>query len=66
MTHNTGAASIFVMLEECWRTGRFRPGDRVTVSLPQALGLLEGQPGRPSHRVPAGTRKRFPPLHARQ
>jgi len=33
---NTGAASIFVMLEECWRTGRFRPGDRVLLMVPES------------------------------
>ena len=33
---NTGAASIFVMLEECWRTGRFRPGDQVLLMVPES------------------------------
>jgi 3-oxoacyl-[acyl-carrier-protein] synthase III len=33
---NTGAASIFVMLEECWRTGRFRPGERVLLMVPES------------------------------
>ncbi|HEX3213970.1 MAG TPA: 3-oxoacyl-[acyl-carrier-protein] synthase III C-terminal domain-containing protein, partial [Actinomycetota bacterium] len=33
---NTGAASIFVMLEECWRSGRFRPGDRVLLMVPES------------------------------
>jgi 3-oxoacyl-[acyl-carrier-protein] synthase-3 len=33
---NTGAASIFVMLEECWRTGRFRPGDRILLMVPES------------------------------
>src|SRR5262249_37506756 len=33
---NTGAASIWVMLEECWATGRFRPGDRVLLIVPES------------------------------
>jgi 3-oxoacyl-[acyl-carrier-protein] synthase-3 len=33
---NTGAASIFVMLEECWRTGRFRPGDQILLMVPES------------------------------
>jgi 3-oxoacyl-[acyl-carrier-protein] synthase-3 len=33
---NTGAASIFVMLEECWSAGRFRPGDRVLLMVPES------------------------------
>ncbi len=33
---NTGAASIFVMLEEAWRTGRFSPGDRVLLAVPES------------------------------
>ena len=33
---NTGAASIFVMLEECWRSGRFRPGDRALLMVPES------------------------------
>ena len=33
---NTGAASIFVMLEECWRTGRFRPGEQVLLIVPES------------------------------
>jgi len=33
---NTGAASIFVMLEECWRSGRFAPGDTVLLVVPES------------------------------
>jgi 3-oxoacyl-[acyl-carrier-protein] synthase-3 len=33
---NTGAASIFVMLEEAWRTNRFRPGDRILLIVPES------------------------------
>ncbi|MDI1462456.1 3-oxoacyl-[acyl-carrier-protein] synthase III C-terminal domain-containing protein [Catellatospora sp. KI3] len=33
---NTGAASIFVMLEEAWRTGRFKPGDRTLLIVPES------------------------------
>ena len=33
---NTGAASIFVMLEECWSSRRFRPGDKVLLMVPES------------------------------
>jgi 3-oxoacyl-[acyl-carrier-protein] synthase-3 len=33
---NTGAASIFVMLDEAWRGGRFRPGDRILLVVPES------------------------------
>jgi 3-oxoacyl-[acyl-carrier-protein] synthase III len=33
---NTGAASIFVMLEECWRGNRFRPGEQVLLIVPES------------------------------
>ncbi|MEV0460799.1 3-oxoacyl-[acyl-carrier-protein] synthase III C-terminal domain-containing protein [Catellatospora methionotrophica] len=33
---NTGAASIFVMLEEAWRTGRFTPGERILLIVPES------------------------------
>ena len=33
---NTGAASVFVMLEECWSTGRFAPGDRILLIVPES------------------------------
>lgn len=33
---NTGAASIFVMLEECWRDNRFRPGEQVLLIVPES------------------------------
>ncbi|WP_254548992.1 3-oxoacyl-[acyl-carrier-protein] synthase III C-terminal domain-containing protein [Catellatospora tritici] len=33
---NTGAASIFVMLAEAWQTGRFAPGDRILLIVPES------------------------------
>jgi 3-oxoacyl-[acyl-carrier-protein] synthase-3 len=33
---NTGAASIYIMLEEAWSTGRFTPGDRVLLMVPES------------------------------
>jgi len=33
---NTGAASIYIMLEEAWSTGRFRPGDRILLMVPES------------------------------
>jgi 3-oxoacyl-[acyl-carrier-protein] synthase III len=33
---NTGAASIFVALAECWHSGRFRPGDTVLLIVPES------------------------------
>ncbi|MEU6860586.1 3-oxoacyl-[acyl-carrier-protein] synthase III C-terminal domain-containing protein [Glycomyces sp. NPDC046736] len=33
---NTGAASIFIALEECWRTGRFEPGQTVLLAVPES------------------------------
>lgn len=33
---NTGAASIFVMLEEAWHSGRFTEGDRVLLVVPES------------------------------
>jgi 3-oxoacyl-[acyl-carrier-protein] synthase-3 len=33
---NTGAASIFIALEECWRTGRFAPGQTVLLAVPES------------------------------
>jgi 3-oxoacyl-[acyl-carrier-protein] synthase III len=33
---NTGAASIFVALAECWEAGRLRPGDRVLLIVPES------------------------------
>lgn len=33
---NTGAASIFVMLEEAWRAGRFAPGERILLIVPES------------------------------
>jgi 3-oxoacyl-[acyl-carrier-protein] synthase-3 len=33
---NTGAASIYVALAECWRSGRFRPGDRILLIVPES------------------------------
>jgi 3-oxoacyl-[acyl-carrier-protein] synthase-3 len=69
---NTGAASIFVMLEECWRTGRFRPGDRVLLMVPESgrftvafahltcvPGDAPAEPSRPGRR--SRPRRRSPP-----
>lgn len=33
---NTGSASIFIALEEAWRTGRFAPGDAVLLAVPES------------------------------
>jgi 3-oxoacyl-[acyl-carrier-protein] synthase-3 len=33
---NTGAASIFVMLEEAFNSGRFSPGDRILLMVPES------------------------------
>lgn len=33
---NTGAASIFIMLEEALRTGRFKEGDRILLMVPES------------------------------
>ncbi|GAB3085733.1 hypothetical protein GCM10027054_05930 [Isoptericola nanjingensis] len=33
---NTGAASIFIALEEAWRTGRFAPGDTILLAVPES------------------------------
>ncbi len=33
---NTGAASIFVMLEEAWHAGRFGEGDRILLVVPES------------------------------
>jgi 3-oxoacyl-[acyl-carrier-protein] synthase-3 len=33
---NTGSASIFVMLEELYRSGRLRPGDRLLCMIPES------------------------------
>ncbi|WP_158292660.1 3-oxoacyl-[acyl-carrier-protein] synthase III C-terminal domain-containing protein [Serinibacter arcticus] len=33
---NTGAASIFVALEEAWRTGRLQPGQTVLLAVPES------------------------------
>ncbi|SFR70222.1 3-oxoacyl-[acyl-carrier-protein] synthase-3 [Agromyces sp. CF514] len=33
---NTGSASIFIALEEAWRTGRFRPGETVLLAVPES------------------------------
>lgn len=33
---NTGSASIFVALEEAWRTGRFAPGETVLLAVPES------------------------------
>lgn len=33
---NTGAASIFIMLEEAFNSGKFRPGDRILLMVPES------------------------------
>ncbi|SNT48166.1 3-oxoacyl-[acyl-carrier-protein] synthase-3 [Asanoa hainanensis] len=33
---NTGAASIYVALAECWESGRFKPGERVLLIVPES------------------------------
>ncbi|AYF98381.1 3-oxoacyl-[acyl-carrier-protein] synthase III C-terminal domain-containing protein [Protaetiibacter intestinalis] len=33
---NTGSASIFIALEEAWRTGRFAPGESVLLAVPES------------------------------
>jgi 3-oxoacyl-[acyl-carrier-protein] synthase-3 len=33
---NTGAASIWIMLEEAYRTGRFKKGDRIVLMVPES------------------------------
>ncbi len=33
---NTGAASIFIALEEAWRTGRFSPGETILLAVPES------------------------------
>jgi 3-oxoacyl-[acyl-carrier-protein] synthase-3 len=53
---NTGAASIFIALEECWRTGRFEPGQTVLLAVPESgrfsfafahLTCVEAEPSVP-------------------
>lgn len=33
---NTGSASIFIALEEAWRTGRFSPGQTILLAVPES------------------------------
>lgn len=33
---NTGAASIYIALEEAWRTGRLKPGETVLLAVPES------------------------------
>ncbi|WP_404433860.1 hypothetical protein LG299_04965 [Microbacterium lacus] len=33
---NTGAASIFIALEEAWRSGRFAPGETILLAVPES------------------------------
>ena len=33
---NTGAASIYVALAECWQTHRFQPGDKILLIVPES------------------------------
>lgn len=35
-TGNTGSASIFIALEEAWRTGRFAPGQTILLAVPES------------------------------
>jgi 3-oxoacyl-[acyl-carrier-protein] synthase III len=61
---NTGAASIFVMLEEAFNGGRFSPGDRILLMVPESgrfsvafvqltcVGANEAQPHVPAMSEP--------------
>ena len=61
---NTGAASIFVMLEEAFNGGRFSPGDRILLMVPESgrfsvafvqltcVGADEAQPHVPAMSEP--------------
>lgn len=33
---NTGSASIFIALEEAWRSGRFQPGETILLAVPES------------------------------
>ena len=57
---NTGAASIFIMLEEAMATNRFAPGDRILLMVPESgrfsvsfihLTAVEGSADEPDHEV---------------
>ncbi|MGD7705693.1 3-oxoacyl-[acyl-carrier-protein] synthase III C-terminal domain-containing protein [Microlunatus sp. Y2014] len=57
---NTGSASIFIALEEAWRTGRFAAGDTVLLAVPESgrfsfafahLTVVEPRPGNSSRGV---------------
>jgi 3-oxoacyl-[acyl-carrier-protein] synthase-3 len=64
---NTGAASIFVMLEEAFNGGRFSPGDRILLMVPESgrfsvafvqltcVGAEQGQAGEPAMSEPVDT-----------
>jgi 3-oxoacyl-[acyl-carrier-protein] synthase-3 len=66
---NTGAASIFVMLEEAFNGGRFSPGDRILLMVPESgrfsvafvqltcVGSDEGQPTEPVLSEPVDASK---------
>ncbi|MET4156930.1 3-oxoacyl-[acyl-carrier-protein] synthase III C-terminal domain-containing protein [Agromyces sp. PvR057] len=58
---NTGSASIFIALEEAWRTGRFQPGETVLLAVPEsgrfsfafAHLTVVAPPGQPAPHQPA-------------
>ncbi|MCD0442922.1 iron-containing redox enzyme family protein [Glycomyces sp. A-F 0318] len=61
---NTGAASIFIALEECWRTGRFAPGQTVLLAVPESgrfsfgfahLTCVGAEGGAPASVAPTAT-----------
>jgi 3-oxoacyl-[acyl-carrier-protein] synthase III len=66
---NTGAASIFVMLEEAFNSGRFSPGDRILLMVPESgrfsvafvqltcVGADEGQTTEPAMSEPVEASK---------
>lgn len=65
---NTGAASIFVMLEECWRRNRFQPGEQILLIVPEsgrftfAFALLTCVPARNAMVIPAAAAATTSPL----
>ncbi|MGH8915396.1 MAG: iron-containing redox enzyme family protein, partial [Acidimicrobiia bacterium] len=61
---NTGAASIFIMLEEAFNGGRFSPGDRILLMVPESgrfsvsfvhLTCVEGRQAGASTSIPVET-----------
>jgi 3-oxoacyl-[acyl-carrier-protein] synthase-3 len=75
---NTGAASIFVMLNEAWREGRFAPGERILLVVPESGrfsfafahltcvdgGVHSGATGHRAHCAPATDADAESPLGA--